>query len=180
MVGHNESYAETVPYWLATTAIEFVGTVTTSAPAHGGPPPPAAFSAQATTMVRADRKCPRREVSLDPSKFASEKVTLKFTEDGRLSSSEGNSIGAGPVIVSSLATLVGTAAAAARDVMGVLPVPPEDGPQDAVLVPDAEPYPDEGLLDDTIRAQQSVSARLTALDPTDPVRIKRSRRLRTY
>jgi hypothetical protein len=163
MFGRRVSLAETVPYWLATTAIEFVGTVTTNVPAHGGPPPPPAVSAQATPIVRADQKCPRRELSLDPSKFASEKMTLKFTEDGRLSSSEGNSVGVGPVIVSSLATLAGTAATAAIHVAGAHLLLADETL--AASTPPVDPFPDQGLLDDTIEAQRSVGARLATFDP---------------
>lgn len=162
MVGRKVSVPETVPYWLATTAIEFVGTVTKTEPAHDGPAPPPVVSAQATPMVRADRKCPRRDLSLDPSKFASEKMTLKFTEDGRLSSSEGNSVGVGPVIVSSLATLAGTAAAAGG-FLGVRAIAPAE---DGAPTPKSDSFSDQGLLTHTIEAQRSVSARLAAVDPT--------------
>jgi hypothetical protein len=163
MVGRKSSIPETVPYWLATTAVEFVGTVAKTEPTHGGPMPSPAVSAQASPMVRADRKCPRRELSLDPSKFASEKMTLKFSDDGRLSSSEGNSVGVGPVIVSSVASLAGTAAAAAGGLLGVREVA---SGKDGVTDRKSESFPDQELLTQILQAQESASARLASVDPT--------------
>lgn len=137
----------TIHYWLATSAVRFSGTRTTTVPAHLGPTRHTA-AAQAELVVRADRHAGALTLQLRTGLLRDDTFSMTLTDDGRLQGSDVTHVGQGGVLLGAIASLagqvIGAAAGATRPVrVGVVPEPGDD---DTTAVVDESSFGEQELL----------------------------------
>lgn len=147
---------EHLHYWLATSAVEFTGTHTTTVPAHGGATADE-YHSDASLTTRADLVQPAVALAVKDH-FADSKISLGLTDDGRLTSSALESLGEGAILLGSAASLVTSAVADAAAAAKIVAAQIEEGGEAA-----EEPFARQDLLDDLTRSENDLAARLVSL-----------------
>jgi hypothetical protein len=152
-------------YWLATSAISFTGTCTTTVSADG--PTKDKYQAAASLTTRADG--PQEPVSLIVnSGHADTKLSLGLTEDGRLTSSDLESTGEGPTLLGSAVSIVTSLATVAETAVKGEFVAPEgddkgEGDKSGKKRPERKPFAGQHQLDQLTDGENKLTDYLVQL-----------------
>jgi hypothetical protein len=146
-------------YWLATSAVTFAGTVTTSTHSHGSGET-TTYDADATLGTRADRVQSPVTLAIEERLFAKTKATLKLSDDGRLTGTDVASTGQGAKLLGAATTIAGLVAKAAG-VFALAANLTQPSPSDE------QPFPNQHLLEKLAEREDALTEQLADLAVED-------------